>query len=71
MLQKVFIVLSILVGIYVLITDNYTLFPVPSLLLLLSVFSRGMYDFKEGRKAIGSLSIIIALILTLMFIYVL
>lgn len=30
-----------------------------------------MYDFKEGRKAIGSLSIIVALILTLMFIYVL
>ncbi|GEK91233.1 hypothetical protein AKA01nite_08550 [Alkalibacterium kapii] len=70
-LQKVFIVLSVIVAIYVLITSNYSLFPIPSFLLLLSILVRALYDFKKGRKIIGVSGLAVVLILFLMLIHVL
>lgn len=70
-LQKIFIVLSIIVAIYVLVSSNYSLSSAPSFLLLLSLLSRALYDLKEGRKIIGGLILAVVLVLFLMLVHVL
>lgn len=70
-LQKLSLIISILVAVYILISGNYNLFPLIPLFQILSLFIIMLHDFKEGQKAKGSVTLIIALFLSFGLIYVL
>ncbi|GEK89137.1 hypothetical protein APU01nite_11760 [Alkalibacterium putridalgicola] len=70
-LQRISLIISILVSVYILISGNYTLFPLITLFLILSLLAITPQDFKEGRKAKGSITLITALSLLLFTVYTL
>jgi hypothetical protein len=70
-LQRVSLFISVLVSVYILISGSYSLLPLTIIFLIFSLLAITPQDFKEGRKAKGSVTLISALSLLLFMIYTL